>query len=94
MIKGGTGGIGRSLAAWMVTQGARHIILLGCSGASSQKLAALLRTFEGTEVRMLAISCDVSSRADVDLAAKALRDWNFPRVRGVVHGALYLRVSE
>ena len=94
VITGGTGGIGRTLAAWMATQGARHIVMLGRSGASSPKVAALLRTFEGTDVRMRAIACDVGLREDVDRVVETLKDWDFPQVRGVVHGALSLRVSE
>ncbi|KAK8068274.1 Compactin diketide synthase [Apiospora saccharicola] len=91
VITGGTGGIGRSLAAWMVTQGARYIVLLGRSSASSPKVAALLKTFEGTGVCMRTIACNVGARADVDRAVEILRDWSFPQVRGVVHGALSLR---
>ncbi|KAK7917408.1 hypothetical protein PG985_011016 [Apiospora marii] len=91
VITGGTGGIGRSLAAWMATQGAKHIVMLGRSGASSPKVAALLRTFQGSDVHMRAIACDVGLRADVDRVVEILRDWDFPQVRGVVHGALSLR---
>lgn len=91
IITGGTGGIGRSLAAWMVREGARNIILLGKSGSSNPKVSKLLKQYEGTNIRMRAIACDVGSRGDLVRAAGAITD--LPPVGDVIHGALYLRVS-
>ncbi|KAK8109398.1 hypothetical protein PG999_007535 [Apiospora kogelbergensis] len=89
IITGGTGGIGRSLGEWMVKQGARHIILLGRSGSSSPKVAELLKKYEGTDVCMRALASDVGSRDSLLDVKEQIRD--LPPVRGVVHGALYLR---
>ncbi|KAK8023284.1 Compactin diketide synthase mokB [Apiospora marii] len=89
LITGGTGGIGRSLAEWMVKEGARHVVLLGRSGSSSPKVAELLARYEGTDVCMRAIACDVGSRESLDQAREEMK--GMPPVRGVVHGALYLR---
>ena len=92
LITGGTGGIGRSLAEWMVREGARHVVLLGRSGSSSPKVAALLGRYEGnTGVCMRAIACDVGSPDSLRQAREEMK--GMPPVRGVVHGALYLRVS-
>ncbi|KAK8137622.1 Compactin diketide synthase [Apiospora sp. TS-2023a] len=88
IITGGTGGIGRSLASWVAKQGAKHIVLLGRSGPSSPKVAELLTRYEGTDVCMRAIACDVGSHNGLTRAKEAIE--NMPRVRGVVHGALYL----
>ncbi|KAL9030209.1 MAG: hypothetical protein Q9196_001643 [Gyalolechia fulgens] len=91
LITGGTGGVGRALASWMIKKGARNLVLLGRSGASSAKVIQLLKRYEGTQVRVRALACDVSSRSDMIRTVEALRD--LPRVRGVIHGALDLRVS-
>lgn len=91
IITGGTGGIGLSLAPWMVDNGARNVVLLGRSGASRNEVKKLLERHEGTEVRMRAVACDVGSRTELEHALQSIQD--LPPVRGVVHGALYLRVS-
>ena len=36
LVTGGVGGLGLTVARWMVDQGARHLILVGRSGASSE----------------------------------------------------------
>ncbi|KAK8005776.1 hypothetical protein PG990_011813 [Apiospora arundinis] len=89
IITGGTGGIGRALGEWMVKQGAKYIILLGRSGSSTPKMAELLKKYEGTNVCMRAIACDVGYRGSLLQVKEEIKD--MPPVRGVVHGALYLR---
>lgn len=92
VISGGTGGLGRSLAAWMVKQGAKNIVLLGRSAQSNPKVAQLLERYEETDVCVRALACDVGCRHDVERASQVIAD--MPRVGGVIHGALYLRVSK
>lgn len=92
IITGGTGGIGRSLASWMFENGATHVVLLGRSGASNPDVAALLERYRGSEKCLRAIACDVGDRSSLSKALTSLQE-ELPPVRGVVHGALYLRVS-
>ncbi|KID86000.1 Beta-ketoacyl synthase [Metarhizium guizhouense ARSEF 977] len=91
IITGGTGGIGLSLGPWMVENGARSVVLLGRSGDSRADVKKVLQKYAkaGTDVQMRAISCDVGSRAELQRALDSIQD--LPRVRGVVHGALFLR---
>nr|POF16687.1 highly reducing polyketide synthase azab [Quercus suber] len=89
LITGGTGGIGRALGSWMINKGARNVVLLGRSGGSNPNVAKLLKQYEGTDVCIRALACDVSSRPDMVRTVEALKD--LPKVRGVVHGALELR---
>ena len=91
LITGGTGGIGRSLASWMLDNGAKNVLLLGRSGANRTEVAELLKRYEGSGVCLRAVTCDVGSQAELAQALKAIED--LPKVRGVIHGALYLRVS-
>lgn len=90
LITGGTGGIGRGLAAWMIKEGAKNVVLLSRSGPSNPEIAGLLTQFEGTSVCLRAIGCDAGSRGSLVHALEAIDD--LPRVRGVVHAALYLKV--
>jgi NADPH:quinone reductase and related Zn-dependent oxidoreductases len=41
VIIGGTGGLGRSISRWMISKGARHIVLLSRRGSSSGKVHEL-----------------------------------------------------
>lgn len=91
VIAGGTGGIGRALVPWMISKGARNVIMLGRSALSNPRVKAILKNAEGTGVCVRAVRCDVGSRDDVMRAVEALSD--LPRVRGVIHSAICLRVS-
>lgn len=91
LISGGTGGLGRSLASWMFENGAENVVLLGRSGASHPEVAKLLKRYEGSKNRLRAVVCDVGSRADLSHALETLQE--LPKVRGVIHAAMYLRVS-
>ncbi|KAL0938515.1 polyketide synthase [Colletotrichum truncatum] len=88
LITGGTGGIGRSLSAWLLQNGAGHVVLLGRSGASQPKVAKLLEMYPG---RLHAVACDVGQRSDLVRALEEIKSEGLPSVRGVIHGALYLR---
>ncbi|KAL8999566.1 MAG: hypothetical protein Q9169_001655 [Polycauliona sp. 2 TL-2023] len=89
LITGGTGGIGRALTLSLIKKGARNLVLLGRSGASSTKVIELLKRYEGTEFCIRALACDVSSRSDMLHTVEVLKD--LPKVRGVIHGALQQR---
>lgn len=91
LITGGTGGIGLDLASWMIENGARSVVLLGRSGSSRPEVRKLLERHKGTDVRVRAVACDVGSREELTHALQAIQD--LPPVRGVVHGALFLRDS-
>ena len=91
IITGGTGGIGLSLGPWMVENGARNVVLLGRSGDSRPEVKRLIEQHAGTNVCVRAIACDVGSPTEFANALKLIQD--LPPVRGVVHGALFLRVG-
>ncbi|HYH96128.1 beta-ketoacyl reductase, partial [Hyalangium sp.] len=84
-ITGGFGGVGLHAARWLVARGARHLVLLGRSGASasSEPVLAELRA-AGAEVR--ALRADVSQQEQLTAAtAEVLRD--MPPLRGIIHAA-------
>lgn len=89
LITGGTGGLGRALATWMIRKGARNLVLLGRSRTLSAMVIKLLKRYEGTNICIRALPCDVGSRADLARTMEGLGD--LPKVRGIIHGALYLR---
>ena len=92
IIIGGTGGLGRSMAKWLSTKGAKYIVLVSRSGTVNEKLKILTEKLAPLGTQIIVKPSDVSSKADVErLVKEELKD--LPPVRGVVHGAMVLRVS-
>lgn len=85
LITGGLGGLGLTVARWMVEHGARHVHLLGRqrpSPAHEHALEALRRT----GATITTIAADVGRVEDVDRALRDIADTG--RVlRGIVHAA-------
>ncbi|MGK7875559.1 MAG: type I polyketide synthase [Xenococcaceae cyanobacterium] len=85
LIAGGLGHLGLNAARWMVEKGARHIVLMGRSDASStarQEIGQL----EDLGARILVVKADICDRGDVDrIFAKINAD--YPPLRGIFHAA-------
>lgn len=85
LITGGVGGLGLSLAQWMVDQGARQLALVSRSGktpASREAVAAM----EGKGARVLVIEGDVSKAEDMARVIATV-DRELLPLRGIVHAA-------
>ena len=94
LIVGGNGGLGQSVAHWMVSRGARNLILLSRSAAKSEKTAALVEELrEAGCSRVLPVSCNVASEDDLAHAVYTCAQEELPPIRGVVHAAFVLHVS-
>lgn len=92
ILVGGTGGLGRSMARWMVTKGAKHIVLVSRSGSVTGRVKELVDELGAMGANILVRRCNVVNKAEVDeLVSSELRE--LPPVRGVVHGTMVLRVS-
>jgi NADPH:quinone reductase-like Zn-dependent oxidoreductase/acyl carrier protein len=86
LITGGLGALGLAAAGWMVEKGARHLVLMGRSGAASaEQRAALDRLREsGAEVEIA--RADVAQRAEVAEVLQRIRSTR-PPLRGILHAA-------
>lgn len=92
ILIGGTGGLGRSMARWMVGQGARNIVLVSRSGSTTGKVKELIDELAAIEANIAVRRCDVTNSDSVEnLISNELV--GMPEVRGLVHGAMVLRVS-
>ncbi|KAK2801278.1 Type I Iterative PKS [Onygenales sp. PD_10] len=90
ILIGGTGGLGRSMARWMSSRGARNIVLVSRSGALNEKTTELMQELAADGTRVVIQACDVSDQDSVEaLVTTKMKD--LPPVRGVVHGAMVLR---
>ncbi|AGC45624.1 polyketide synthase [Myxococcus stipitatus DSM 14675] len=85
LITGGLGGLGLSVARWLVEQGARNVALVGRT-APSARAEEVIRTLEAAGARVRVSAADVSREEDVERLLAELGA-NLPPLRGVVHAA-------
>ena len=89
LITGAFGGFGKVLAQWLVECGARHLVLVGRSSASTADAEAFAQDLRarGAEVRI--VRADVGSAADVARLVSEIREGGHP-LRGVFHLAMVI----
>ena len=88
LLVGGLGGIGRSIASWLVQNGARNLIFLSRSGRS-EKTEHFLQELEALGCNVQVFAGSVTDIENVqEVVAKAQRP-----IRGVIQLSMVLRVS-
>ncbi len=89
LVTGGLGGVGLVLAEWMVEHGARNLVLVGRSGATSVAAADALAAMQARGASVVVAQADVGSEVDV---ARVLGDIDaaMPPLRGIMHLAAVL----
>lgn len=92
LLIGGTGGLGRSMCKWMVQKGARTIILLSRSAKAGGKVGQLIEELAGQGAEVVLTACDIANPEQVDAVVKGAAK-TLPPIRGIIHGAMVLRVS-
>lgn len=93
LIVGGVGGIGRSAANWMVSRGARHLILLSRNAAASARTKAFTAQVAATGCKVKAISCDAADSQGLSEALDLCKRECLPPVRGIIQAAMVLQDS-
>ena len=83
LVTGGLGGLGLKVAHWLADRGARHLVLVGRSGASPQAQTQLAE-LEKTGVRVAVRRCDVGNREAVAGLLSDIRA-TMPPLRGIFH---------
>jgi NAD(P)-dependent dehydrogenase (short-subunit alcohol dehydrogenase family) len=93
VIAGGTGGLGRAIASWMVKEkGARNLLLLSRSGmaaASAEETVKELREYGGV---IEVASCDICDLSALRSTLERYRD-GMPRIGGCIQSSMVLRDS-
>jgi acyl transferase domain-containing protein/acyl carrier protein len=89
LVTGGTGGLGLSIARWLVEEGAKRLVLLGRTGMSGGTARNWIEAAERGGVEILAPPTDLSDRSAMQGVFSSLRerDWS---LAGVWHCALAL----
>lgn len=83
LVTGGLGGLGLKLARWLADRGAKHLVLVGRSGASEDASRQLEELQKGG-VRIAVRKCDVGDRAAVAALLADIRE-EMPPLRGIFH---------
>lgn len=91
VLAGGLGGLGPKIAETLFEGGARHIIFLSRSGATTEEHEKLLERLEARGCKADAIKCDISNAAAVEkfVETSKQRSW---KIKGLVQCAMVLRV--
>jgi NADPH:quinone reductase-like Zn-dependent oxidoreductase/acyl carrier protein len=89
LITGGLGGFGLAVADWLVQNGARHLVLIGRSGASSSAAQAALQSLQAKGAEVIVRCADVTALAQMQKVFNSVRE-SMPPLRGVVHAAMVL----
>ncbi|KAG0649046.1 Highly reducing polyketide synthase [Hyphodiscus hymeniophilus] len=100
VLPGGLGGIGRSIARWMVSRGAKNLVFLSRSGYSTAKgggdaedaVGKLLEELEKHGCTTKVYSCDVSDKKALTKVLDECKE-SLPPIKGCITGAMQLKDS-
>lgn len=85
LLTGGLGGLGLTVAKWLVDQGARHLVLTGRSGPSIAA-QAIINQLEAGGVQVHVAQADVAQNQAVAGVLKEIEQ-SMPPLRGIIHAA-------
>ncbi|KAJ6784445.1 hypothetical protein PWT90_10163 [Aphanocladium album] len=90
VICGGFGGLGETIARWMVSRGARNLILLSRSGPITLAAQKLIRDIDSRGCTVLSPICDATNLLALEQTiAECLA--SMPAIKGCVNAAMVLR---
>lgn len=86
LLPGGLGGLGRSIAQWLVENGARSLIFLSRSGAHIRDAASFVTDLKAQGVQVGVYQCDISNLSQLEETIASCASI-LPPVRGVIQCA-------
>jgi NADPH:quinone reductase-like Zn-dependent oxidoreductase len=92
LIAGGLGGLGRTVARWMVSRGARHLILLSRAKKEDTDTLRFLDELKSAGASIATPVCDVCDQGSL---AAVLEECSktMPPIKGCIQAAMVLKVS-
>ncbi|KAJ5546921.1 Acyl transferase/acyl hydrolase/lysophospholipase [Penicillium frequentans] len=90
LLAGGLGGLGRSLALWMASRGAKHLIFLSRSGRITDPVKEMIASLQGLGCQPHIFTCDVS---DAERLRQVIEECSasLPPIKGCIQGSMVLR---
>ncbi|KAI0392953.1 putative polyketide synthase [Xylariaceae sp. FL0594] len=92
VVCGGLGGLGRAIARWMISRGARNLILLSRSGPETPEAQDLISELQQRGVCCEAPRCDVTDRHSLEITLKECGK-RLPPIKGCIQAAMVMRES-
>ncbi|KAI1464031.1 putative polyketide synthase [Daldinia caldariorum] len=92
VIAGGLGGQGRSISKWMVSKGARNLVLLSRTGPRDENSIRFIRTLERRGATVYTPQCDISDATSLS----AVLDYcklHMPPIKGCIQAAMDIKDS-
>jgi hypothetical protein len=90
VISGGLGGLGRATARWMVSQGARNLVLLGRSGPTTEAARILIDELSAQGVTVQTPPCDIIDTQSVQSVMGQVMH-TMPPIKGLIQASMVLR---
>ena len=92
VLAGGLGGLGRSLAQWMASRGAKNLIFLSRSGRVTEPVEEMMSDLKRIGCNAYIFTCDV---ADASRLTEVVAECStsLPPIKGCIQGSMVLRVS-
>lgn len=91
LLVGGLGGLGRSIARWMVLRGAKSLIFISRSGMQKEEARTLVEELRAENLTASVYAGDVSDEMQLKgIIEQCALD--LPPIRGVIQGAMVLQV--
>jgi acyl transferase domain-containing protein/NADPH:quinone reductase-like Zn-dependent oxidoreductase/SAM-dependent methyltransferase/acyl carrier protein len=93
LITGGLGGFGLATAKWMASCGARHLVLIGRSGASTPDARQAVEELQNAGIHVAVEAADVNDENRVKEIIHGISSGKAP-LKGIVHAAMVLDDSD
>ena len=92
VLAGGLGGIGRSIASWMASRGARHLIFLSRSKSEKSSIAQdIITDLKAWNCHATILCCDIANSQSVEEVLGACIP-SLPPIKGCIQCAMVLKV--
>ncbi|KAJ5637355.1 hypothetical protein N7490_007234 [Penicillium lividum] len=90
VLAGGLGGLGRSLALWMASRGAKHLIFLSRSGHITDSVKEMIDALRRLGCQSHIFTCDVT---DAERLRNVIQECSasLPPIKGCIQGSMVLR---
>lgn len=92
LVTGGTSGLGLESAAWLVEQGARHLVLASRNGLATPEVQSRVEALRAIGATVHAPQIDISQRTQVESLLAEIAAAG-PPLRGIIHAAMILSDS-
>jgi acyl transferase domain-containing protein/NADPH:quinone reductase-like Zn-dependent oxidoreductase/acyl carrier protein len=89
VITGGFGGFGLEAAKWLAQRGARHLVLIGRRGATTEEAKTAVADLSAHGVQVYAEPCDIADRQAVEKLFGHIQT-TMPPIAGILHAAMVL----